>query len=80
MQVLAAPVDAGDGPQSKEKTVRHLQIYSAQPKEAFDACRGRASGVPCTYVVAPLGTTYRRQVEGSCWAPENANRMPQVCR
>lgn len=78
--VLAAPVDAGTSPESRDKAARHAQAYNAQPREAFEACRGRPSGVQCTYVVTPMGTTYRRQVDGSCWAPENSRRLPLVCQ
>ena len=78
--VLAVPVDAGTSPESKDKAARHAQAYNAQPREAFEACRGRPSGVQCTYVVTPMGTTYRRQVDGSCWAPENSRRLPLVCQ
>lgn len=80
MQAWAAPVDAGTSPESKKKAEAQLQMYNAQPKEAFAACRRRPSGEPCRYVVAPLGTTYQRTVEGSCWVPENSRRLPLVCQ
>ena len=80
MQVWAAPADAGTSPESRKKAEAQLQMYNAQPKEAFDACRGRPAGVSCRYVVAPLGTTYQRTVEGSCWAPENSRRLALVCQ
>lgn len=80
LPVLAAPVDAGSSPMAKEKVARQLQFYNTQPREAFEACRRRPSGVQCSYVVTPPGTTYRRQVEGNCWAPESARRLPPVCQ
>lgn len=80
IRVLAAPVDVGGSDESRQKAARHARMYNEQSKEAFEACRGRSSGVPCSYVVTPLGTTYSRRVEGSCWAPESSQKLPLVCQ
>lgn len=77
---MATPVDVGSSPESARKAALHLRVYNEQPKAAFDACRGRASGTSCTYSVTPMGTAYTRQVEGSCWAPETPRKVALVCR
>lgn len=76
----ASTIDAGATPESARKSALHLRVYNEQPKEAFDACRGRRAGVPCSYSVSPPGTGYVRRVEGTCWAPETPRPVAPVCR
>jgi hypothetical protein len=75
-----AAADAGFGEETRQKATLHLRVYNGQPKEAYVACRGQRSNVPCSYVVTPVGTTYVQRIEGSCWAPESAQQLPRVCR
>lgn len=78
---LAEPVDAGTSEEAKEKAALHARIYNQQSLDAFRACRGRPAGVECSYALPSLdGISPGKRVEGTCWAPENPTRKPQVCR
>jgi len=77
----AAPADAGNSPGAREKAARHARDYNESPPEARAACRDRASGTACSYILPPSAVRlYDKKVEGSCWAPENSTRLPTVCR
>jgi len=78
--LAAPPVDASDSEAGRRKELEHARMHRENPKEAFDACRGRSLSERCVYVIAPQGTNYRRQVDGSCWAPESRPPLPLVCR